>query len=232
MHIPDGYLSPATCATLSGVMVPIWYKAAAFLKKSLDIASVPYMAIGAVFSFLIMMFNIPIPDGTTAHATGAVLIAIALGPWAAVMAVSVALFIQALIFGDGGILAFGANAFNIAFIIPFAGYYVYKAIGGTAAPRSMRRLIAAGVGGYVGINIAALAAAIEFGIQPILFTAADGTPLYCPYSLNVAVPAMMLAHLTVAGFIEGVVTALALKFVVAQSPELLATNNALKGKEA
>ena len=68
------------------------------------------------------MFNVPIPDGTTAHAVGAVLIAVLLGPWAAVIAVSIALLIQALFFGDGGVLAYGANVFNMAIVMPFVGY--------------------------------------------------------------------------------------------------------------
>jgi cobalt/nickel transport system permease protein len=144
------------------------------------------------------------------------LIAIILGPWAALIAISVALAIQALLFGDGGILAFGANAFNMAFVAPFVGYYVYRFLNNNAPPGSKRQLIAGGVAAYIGINLAALAAAIEFGIQPLLFTAADGTPLYSPYGLSVAIPAMLLAHLSVAGAVEGVVTAVALKFMALQ----------------
>ncbi|WP_378956686.1 cobalt transporter CbiM [Pelosinus sp. sgz500959] len=221
MHIPDGYLSPSTCLTLGGVMLPVWYRASAVVKKHLELAQIPFMAMGAVFAFLIMMFNVPIPDGTTAHAVGGVLIAIALGPWAAVIAVSVALFIQALVFGDGGMLAFGANAFNMAFIMPFSGYYTYKLLVGKGRSGSTRSIIAAGVSGYVGINLAALVAAIEFGIQPLLFLAADGTPLYSPYGLGVSIPAMMSVHLLIAGFIEGTVTALVLKFAWKTSPELV-----------
>src|SRR3954471_17164104 len=143
-----------------------------------------------------MMLHVPIPDGTTAHAVGAVLIAIVLGPWAAAIAVSIALLIQAVFFGDGGVLAFGANAFNMAFVMRFAGYGVYRLIAGRSPLTSRRRALAAGAGGYVGINLAALAAAIEFGLQP-MFHAADGTPLYAPFDLSETIPAMMLAHLTV-----------------------------------
>lgn len=221
MHIPEGYLSPSTCAALGAVMVPVWYKAGQMVKRTVDVAQIPFMAMAAVFSFLIMMFNVPIPDGTTAHAVGAVLIAITLGPWTATIAVSVALFIQALVFGDGGVLAFGANAFNMAFVMPFTGYYIYRAIAKNSSLTSKRRMFAAGIAGYVAINLAAFVAAIEFGIQPLLFVGADGLPLYGPYSLNVAIPAMMTAHLLVAGFIEGAVTALALKFVFKTSPELV-----------
>ena len=56
----------------------------------------------------------------------AVLVAVLLGPWAAVIAVSIALLIQALFFGDGGVLAYGANVVNMAFVMPFVGYGVYR----------------------------------------------------------------------------------------------------------
>jgi cobalt/nickel transport system permease protein len=154
-----------------------------------------------------MMFNVPIPDGTTAHAVGGTLIAILLGPWAAVIAVSVALLFQALLFGDGGVLAFGANALNIAVILPFVGYGVNRLIAGRAPLTSTRRMIAAGIGGYAGLNAAGLATAIMLGIQPGLFHTADGTPLYSPYNLTQTVPAMALAHLTVAGLVEAVLCA-------------------------
>src|SRR3954453_8344470 len=178
MHIPDGYLSPQTCAVATVVMVPVWGTAARKVRETIKRREVPLLALAASYSFLVMMLNVPIPDGTTAHAVGAVLIAILLGPWAAVIAVSVALLIQALFFGDGGVLAFGANAFNMAVVMPFVGYGVYKLIAQRAPLTSGRRVVAAGIAAYVGLNAAALCAAIEFGIQPDLFTAADGTPLY------------------------------------------------------
>ena len=202
MHIPDGYLSPQTCGFFYAVMAPIWFKASRAVGKVVKSRYVPLLAIGAAFSFLVMMFNIPVPDGTTAHAIGATIIAIILGPWAAVIAVSIALLIQALFFGDGGVLAFGANAFNMAFVVPFVGYYVYRAIAANTSLTSGRRALAGGIGGYVGINAAALCAAIEFGLQPTLFHTANGTPLYAPFHLAQTIPAMMLAHLTVAGFAE------------------------------
>ncbi|WP_337961047.1 energy-coupling factor ABC transporter permease [Caloramator sp. mosi_1] len=64
---------------------------------------------------------------------------------------------------------------------------------------------------YIGLNIAAFLTAVEFGIQPYLFKTADGTPLYCPYGLSVAIPAMMISHLLVAGVIEGVISLLIYK---------------------
>ncbi len=206
MHIPDGYLSPATCATLGAAMVPVWAIAARRVERTVKSRYVPLVALGAAYSFLVMMLNVPIPDGTTAHAVGAVLIAVVLGPWAAVIAVSIALLIQALFFGDGGVLAYPANAFNMAFVMPMLGYGVYRLAAGRSALTSPRRALAAGLGGYAGINAAALCAAVEFGLQPALFHAADGTPLYAPFGLSQTIPAMALAHLTVAGFVEGALT--------------------------
>ena len=138
---------------------------------------------------------------------GAVLIAILIGPWAAVVAVSCALAIQALFFGDGGVLAFGANCFNMAFVMPMVGYAVYKMSTRNLSLTAPRRAVGAGIAGYAGLNAAALCAAIEIGIQPTLFHTANGTPLYAPFHLSQSIPAMALAHLTVAGAVELVLTA-------------------------
>src|SRR5215210_286517 len=175
MHIPDGCLSPATCATLGAAMVPVWTVASKRVERVLQSRYVPLVALGAAYSFLVMMLNVPIPDGTTAHGVGAVLIAVVLGPWAAVIAVSIALLTQALFFGDGGVLAYGANAFNMAFVMPMAGYGVYRVLAGRSALTAPRRAWAAALGAYAGINAGALAAAVQFGLQPALFHSADGT---------------------------------------------------------
>jgi cobalt/nickel transport system permease protein len=206
MHIPDGYLSPSTCAVFYGASVPVWVAAGRRVRKVVKTRYVPLVAIGAAYCFLVMMFNVPIPDGTTAHAVGGVLIAVLLGPWAAVIAVSIALAIQALFFGDGGVLAYGANVFNMAIVMPMAGYAVYVLIARRTSLTSPRRALAAGIAGYIGLNLAALCAAIEFGVQPELFHASDGTPLYAPFHLSHTIPAMMFAHLIAAGVVEGVLT--------------------------
>ena len=99
MHIPDGYLSPQTCAVGFAVVIPVWATAARRVTAVVKTRNVPMLAVFSALSFLVMMFNVPIPDGTTAHAVGGSIIAICLGPWAAVIAVSVALAFQALLFG-------------------------------------------------------------------------------------------------------------------------------------
>ncbi|MCX5708035.1 MAG: cobalt transporter CbiM [Candidatus Omnitrophica bacterium] len=226
MHIPDGYLGPATCGIFYAVMLPIWTIASRIVKKTLQVKQVPILAIGAAFSFVIMMFNVPIPGGSTGHAVGGVLVAILLGPWAACIAITVALVIQALLFGDGGITAIGANCFNMAFVLPFVGYYVYNAISFNTPAESGRSALAAGIAGYIGINIAAIFAGVEFGLQPMLHHTAAGQALYCPYGLNVAVPAMAGEHLLVFGWVEAVVTALVIKYLQKQAPDYLQAKEA------
>jgi len=110
MHIPDGYLSPQTYVPLTAVVVPFWVVAVRKMRKTLQTRQIPLLALAGAFSFVVMMFNFPIPGGSTGHAVGATLIAILLGPWAAVVSVSIALIIQALVFGDGGITASGRTA--------------------------------------------------------------------------------------------------------------------------
>jgi cobalt/nickel transport system permease protein len=183
---------------------------------------VPLLALGAAFSFVVMMFNIPIPGGTTGHATGGALVAILLGPWAACVAVSLALVIQAFLFGDGGITALGANCFTMAVIMPFVGSYTYRFITGNAQVASPRRVAAGFVAGYLALNAAALYTALLFGLQPLIASAPDGRPLYAPYPAAIAVPAMALPHLLVFGLVEGMATALIIKYLQRSEPALLA----------
>ena len=224
MHIPDGYLSPQTSAVFGVAMLPVWYQASRRVQRVVKTRYVPLVALGAAFSFVVMMFNVPVPDGTTAHAVGAVLIAVLLGPWAACIAVSTALLIQALFFGDGGLLAYPANAFNMAVVMPFVGYAVYRLLARHTPAGSARRPVAGAIGGYLGINASALVTAVEFGLQPTLFHAADGTPLYAPFHLSQALPPMMLAHLAVAGLVEAAVTAGVIRYLQRTNPALLRLN--------
>ena len=181
VHIPDGYLSPSTCAALYAGAAPFWWVALRRLKRTLHTRLVPRISLFAAFSFVVMMFNIPLPGGTTGHAIGVALAAIVLGPSASILAVSMALVIQAFFFGDGGITALGANCFNIAIVGSLVAFVVYRVVAGRAPIGAPRRVVAAGLAGYAAINVAALFTAVEFGIQPLLFRDASGAPLYCPY---------------------------------------------------
>ena len=220
MHIPDGYLSLQTTLPAMGAMLPIWAVALNKLKKVLNYRQVPLLSLCAAFSFVIMMLNVPL-GVSSVHAVGAVFIAVLMGPWAACIAVSIALIIQAVVFGDGGILAIGANCFNIAFAMPFTGYYIFKAVKGNSEINSKRGMAGVFAGSYVGLNVAALLTAVQFGIQPLLFKTAEGLPEFGFYPLSVAVPVMMFEHLLVAGPIEGIITVAAIAYLSKFSPELL-----------
>ena len=220
MHIPENYLSPVSCAVMGAAMIPVWVHAVKKTNEELPKEKIPLLGAGAAFSFLAMMFNVPLVGGTTGHAVGGTLIALLFGPNAACIAVSVALLLQAVIFGDGGILAFGANCFNMAFVLPYVGYGVYKLLLGKGTGSKARPYLAAAVGSYVGLNVAALCCAVEFGLQPMLFRDAVGNALYCPYDLSVAIPAMMIPHLVVAGFVEAIFTVAVFALVRKAAPDL------------
>jgi cobalt/nickel transport system permease protein len=176
----------------------------------------------AALSFLLMMFNLPIPDGTTAHMVGAVLIAIVLGPYGGIIALSIALLIQALLFGDGGITAYGANVFNMGVVMSFVGIFIYVAVRKALAKTkrkifgsdSRKRAIAGFTAGYIGIVLASFCAAVEFGIQPMI------APGYAPYGLDLSIPAMVGAHLLV-GIGEGLTTAIVVYYFSENRTDLL-----------
>jgi cobalt/nickel transport system permease protein len=91
---------------------------------------------------------------------------------------------------------------------PRAGKGVYQLMAGTAKQGSRRMMIGLGLGGWAGLTAAAFCAGVEFGLQPILFHSASGIPLYAPYPLDIAVPAMVIPHALIAGVVEGLVTVL------------------------
>ncbi|NWG04999.1 MAG: cobalt transporter CbiM [Syntrophaceae bacterium] len=236
MHIPDGYLGPETYGGLWAIMVPIWMVASKKVKQSLEATRVPYLAMASAFSLVAMMFTIPLPGGTTGHITGSTLVAVLLGPWAALLAVSVALMIQALVFGDGGITSIGANCFNIAFIGAMVGYGIYRFITRIGRPfikqppdnekkfgasNLFLHLTGAGIASYLSINLGGLFTAIELGLQPLLHSGGSGASLYFPFPLKMAIPAVMIPHLTAVGLLEVTVTVLVLLIIFKSQPALV-----------
>lgn len=220
MHIPDNYLSPTTCVVMGAVMMPIWRIAVKKIENELTKKRIPLMGIGAAFTFMVMMFNIPLPGGTTGHAVGATLVALLLGPWAVCISITIALLVQAVIFGDGGILAFGANCLNMSFIAPFVGYYSYNLVKERIKSHK-GDYIAIFISAYLALNAAAVFTAIEFGIQPLFFVDGSGLPLYSPYPLNISIPAMLIPHLLIVGVLEGIITVGVYGFVKKVSPGII-----------
>ncbi|BAI61157.1 putative truncated cobalamin biosynthesis protein [Methanocella paludicola SANAE] len=228
MHIPDGYLGPITYIALFIIMVPIWLYAGYRVRKDLRSKQVPLLALSAAFTFVIMMFNVPIPGGSTGHAVGGAIIGIILGPWAAIVSISVALIIQAFVFGDGGITAIGANCFNMGVVMPIVGYYTYKLISGNSDIKSVRRIAAAVIAGYLSLVIASGFAGFEFGIQPYLYPAVNGQFPYMPYDLSVTLPAMLGEHILFFGVLEALITGLVFVYFQRNTPELLENKKSKK----
>lgn len=221
MHIPDGYLSPSTSLIGFLIALPFWWIGLRKIRLTMSAKSVPLISLMAAFSFVIMMFNVPLPGGTTAHAVGAAIAAIVLGPEVAVIAVTIALIIQAFFFGDGGVLNIGINSFNMAIVGSYVSWAVYQAISKNTPLTSPRRPLGAALGGWLGLSAGAFFAGVELGIQPLLFKAANGAPLYAPYPLSVAVPAMVFPHMMVASVVEGGITALIVFYLQRSNVQVL-----------
>ena len=221
MHIPDGYLSPATCVAMYASSAPFWYTALRRLQRRLTTRLIPLLSVFAAFSFLVMMINLPLPGGTTGHATGVAIATIVLGPWVSILAISMTLLIQAFFFGDGGVTTLGANCFNMAIVGSLVTYVVYRILAGRAAITSPRRVVAAALAGYTAINAAALCAAFELGIQPLLSRGPSGAPLYAPYPLSIAIPVMMIGHLSFAGLAELILSGGVVAYFQRANPSLL-----------
>ena len=243
MHIPDNYLSVSTCAALTVATAPVWLRSVKVVAREFPRERFSALGVGAAFAFLAMMFNVPLPGGTTGHAVGGVALAVLLGPEAACLSLTIALAVQALLFGDGGVLAFGANCFNMAFLLPFSGYYAFvllsKALGISRGRRSLaeakptlREYIALGLASYFGLNVAALAAGVEFGLQPLLFHDASGQALFCPYPLSISVPAMALGHLTLFGLAEVVFSLAFYAFIATSAPDFAVNGSFFTQRES
>ena len=147
-----------------------------------------------------------------------------LGPWFGFLGVTGALLIQCLLFGDGGITTFAANSFNMGLVMSFVSYGVYKLLATRAPLLSRRRWLAAAASGYIGLNVAALCCAIELGLQPILYHTANGSPLYAPFPLSISIPAMLISHGFVFGFVDAAATGFLVSYIMRSDPSILATS--------
>lgn len=230
MHIPDTVIGPLAYIPLYVIMVIIWAYAGYRLKKTLRSKQVPMLALLAAFAFVIQMFNLPVVMGTSGHATGGAIMGIILGPWAAVIAMTVTLIIQALLFGDGGLTTLGANCFNMAFVIPFSAYVIYRVLSGRSPVTSKRRLIAAIAAGYLSLTLAAAITGFEFGIQPMLYPASQGYT-YIQYPLSITVPVMVGSHLILFSVIEALATGLIFAYLQVNNPLVLEGKGDGTGKE-
>jgi cobalt/nickel transport system permease protein len=208
MHIPDGFISPLTYLPATIVAVPLLMVAFKKTKEAINDESFAFLSSLTAFSFVIMMFNIPIPGGTSGHAIGAAILAILFGPWVAAFCISLTLFIQALVFADGGLSVFAINSLAMGFTASFGAFYIHKLL-----KNRLNNTIVLFLSGWSSIVLASVVVAIALGIQPLLGVDAAGHPIYFPFGLNVTIPAVVGSHLLFFGVVEGFATMLVMKFI-------------------
>lgn len=208
MHIPDGFISPSTYIPATVAAVPLLMIAFKKTKEAINDESFALLSSLSAFSFVIMMFNIPIPGGTSGHAIGAAILAILFGPWVAAFCLSLTLFIQALVFGDGGLSVFAINSLAMGFVASFSAFYIHKVLN-----NRVNHSIVLFLAGWSGIVASSVVVAVALGIQPLLGVDGLGHPIYFPFGLNVTLPAVVGSHMLFFGVVEGFATMLVLKFI-------------------
>lgn len=207
MHIPDGFLSVLVSVVFWALSILAIGYSLRRLGKDMDERQVPMMGVLAAAIFAGQMLNFAVAGGTSGHLLGATLATVLLGPWAAVLVMTCVVGIQALVFQDGGLLAMGANIFNMGVIGVFVAYTVYQTVQKLARGKSWGIFVGGFAAAWLSIVIAALAAALQLALS--------GTS-----PANIAVPAMAGIH-AIIGIGEGLITLGALAFIAATRPDLV-----------
>jgi len=197
MHIPDGFISPQTY--LPAAVVGAGLLAIAYKKVNLDIEKIPMLSGVSAIAFVMMLIIFPIPGGTTVHLSGIAIVALLFNPWMAFMSISLVLLIQALMFGDGGVTAYPVNMLSLAFLGSFSAYYGYHLF------KNVSKKFATLFAGWISIVLPSLFIATVLGVQPLIASADDGSPLFFPFGLDVTLPSIVIPHLLL-GLLEGLVT--------------------------
>jgi cobalt/nickel transport system permease protein len=206
MHIPDGFLDAKTAIATGAFSVTGLGAALRHAGRQLQPRKIPLIGLAAAFIFVAQMLNFPIAGGTSGHLLGSTFAAVLLGPSAAVIVMSSVLIVQALIFADGGILALGANIFNMAIIAPLCGYGVYRGL--RAFLRGEQgRLVAVGFASWFATVVAAVFCAGELAWSRTV-------------DWSAAFPAMAGVHM-LTGLGEATITVLVIAAISAMRPELL-----------
>ena len=203
MHIPDGFLDLWLAGLFwlgSGVAIGITVKRA---RDELGDERTPLLGVVAAGIFAAQMLNWPIPGGTSAHFVGGAFAGILLGPYLGVLAMTAVVTIQALVFGDGGLIALGANLFAMAVVNVFVGYTLFRAF------RGFHEIGAAFVAGWAAITTSALVVGIGVGFSSAF-----------AYEVSVTVAIMGVGH-ALLGLIEGAITATVYRYVTNARPNLI-----------
>jgi len=212
MHMADALLSPAVGATMWAASAAALALGARRLRAEGDESKVPLMGVLGAFLFAAQMINFAIPGtGSSGHLGGGLLLAILLGPHAALLVVASVLVVQALFFADGGLLALGCNIFNLGFLPAFVAYpLVYRPLAPAGAGPA-RRMLATIVAAVAGLQLGALAVVVQ--------TVASGVSALPPATFAAF---MLPIHLAI-GVVEGIVTALIVSFLREARPDLVAS---------
>ena len=220
MHIPDGLLDPITTivlwiATIT-VMILGYFRMGRMFEKEDSDKLIPYIGVLAAVIFAFQFVNYPVPGGTSGHLVGGTLVAVILGPWASVIVLFLILVIQSL-FGDGGITALGANAFNMGIIGGIVGFYLVvlfvKLLKKTSLKKELKVTIATGIGSYIAIVLASFICGIEIAISGTI-------------PIEIAIPAMVFWHLII-GLGEAIISALIVFYIYKTKPDFITTESML-----
>lgn len=209
MHVPDGFLDATTSLATGAVAVAAVGLALRGARRELDDRTAPMAGLVATFVFSTQMLNFPVAGGTSGHLLGGALAAILVGPWTAVLCVSVVLIVQALLFADGGITALGTNITLMAVVGVLAGWLVFRAIQ-AILPKTLPLVPpTASVAAFASVPVTALAFVGLYGV--------GGT---APIPLDTLTTAMLGWHALI-GIGEAVITGLVVGSVIAVRPDLV-----------
>jgi len=208
VHIPDGFLDIVTIIVTYAIF--IMYLAYSLLKaKGISADKISLATVLAAGIFATQMLNWPLPGGTSLHFVGGALAGILLGPWLGFLTMFLVLFIQCIVFHDGGITALGANVLNMGIIGVLVGYYIFTVTNKVVREARKARIIGAFLGGWISVIVAGIACGLEIGFSPA-----------CPYGVCVTVPVMGSWH-AVLGVIEGIITALVVDYIALKAPHII-----------
>jgi cobalamin biosynthesis protein CbiM len=218
MHIPDGFIDVQTSAIFAGIAAAGVATALKGARTQLDEKTAPLAGLTAVFIFAVQMLNFPVAAGTSGHLIGAVLAAVLVGPWAATLALTIVLLVQAFLFADGGLTALGLSVFNMSLLAVWAGYGAFILIRKILPKNKASVSIAAAIGALISVPVAAIGFTIQYALG------ATAT-----YSTSTVLTAMVGTHVLI-GIGEAIITGLTVSAVLASRSDLVYgwKNNAQK----
>ena len=209
MHIPDGFIDLKTSAAFAGAAVIGVGAALRGARKQLDDQSAPLAGLTAVFIFAVQMINFPVAAGTSGHLLGGALAAVLVGPYAASLALTVVLLMQALLFADGGLSALGLNVFNMSIIGVWVGYAVFLLVKKILPRSKVSIVIASAIGALLSVPAAALGFTLQYAMG------ANAT-----FSVSTVLGAMVGTHVLI-GIGEALITGLTVSAVLASRSDLV-----------